>query len=89
MNTTEMINAMCQSILDNCYKMIEKEVKADKTFTAKVTEIVNANKCRVLYCGNTFTVSTTISVSLNDIVRVCAPCNNWQDLFVVENRTQK
>lgn len=88
MDTAEMVQAMCQSILDKCYKMIKKEVGADKTFTAKVIEITNVNKCRILYCGVTYTVSTTVPVEVGNIVRVCAPSNNWLDLFVIENKTK-
>ena len=34
-------------------------------------------------------VSTTIPCSVDDFVRVCAPCNNWRELFVVENKTKR
>lgn len=63
-----------------------KKDQSDKTFTAKIT-VVYGKKCKILYCGNTYTASSSISCSVGDMVRVCAPCNNWQDLYVIENKT--
>ena len=87
MNYSQAIQKMADTITAQIHNMIKSKSYSDKTFTAKVTEIVNTSKCRVLYCGNTFTVSTTIPVEIGNIVRVCAPCNNWKDLYIVENKT--
>ena len=87
MNYSQAIQNIADTITAQIHNMIKSKSYSDKTFTAKVTEIVNTSKCRVLYCGNTFTVSTTIPVEIGNIVRVCAPCNNWKDLYVIENKT--
>lgn len=87
MNYSQAIQNIADTITAQIHNMIKSKSYSDKTFTAKVTEIVNTSKCRVLYCGNTFTISTTIPVEIGNIVRVCAPCNNWKDLFMVENKT--
>lgn len=84
MNYSQTIQKMADTITAQIYNMIKSKSYSDKTFTAKITEVINASKCKVLYCGNTYTVSTTIPVQINSLVRVCAPCNNWKDLFVVE-----
>ena len=89
MRYSQTIQKVADIIIDQMDNMIKKQTYSDKTFTTKVTEIVNTSKCKVLYCGNTYTVSTVVSVDIGDIVRVCAPCNNWRDLFVVENKTKK
>jgi len=85
MNNTDYSNAIKQ-MTQSLVEAFGKKDKSDKTFTAKVT-VVYGTKCKVLYSGNTYTVSSSIPCSVGDMVRVCAPCNNWQDLFVVENKT--
>lgn len=59
----------------------------DKTFTANIDEKISSTKATVQYNGMTYTVSSTIAFEEGDLVRVCVPCNNWNDLFIVENRT--
>lgn len=76
-----IINKITQSILENV-KMALQKSNFDKTFKAKVTEVSNG-KVKVLYCNNTYTVSSSTTCKAGDYVMVCAPCNNWQDLFVV------
>ncbi|WP_125143528.1 hypothetical protein [Clostridium transplantifaecale] len=89
MNYSELVQYIAEKTTAQVDKMIKKEVNSDKTFTAQITETVNATTCRVLYCGNTFTVSNIMQCDAGDVVRVCAPCNNWTDLFVVENKTKR
>ncbi len=76
-----LINKITQSILENI-KLALIKGQFDKTFKAKVTEI-NNNNVKILYCNNIYTVSSSISCKVGDYVMVCAPCNNWDDLFVV------
>ena len=80
---------MANTIVNQVYTMVKTKSYSDKTFKARVTEIISAYKIRVQYCGSTYTVSTTIPCSVDDFVRVCAPCNNWRELFVVENKTKR
>lgn len=76
-----IINKITQSILENV-KMALQKSNFDKTFKAKVTEI-RKDRIKILYCNNTHTVSSSITCKVGDYVMVCAPCNNWDDLFVV------
>ena len=88
-NYSGMIQEMAKEITSRIYGMIKSKSFSDKTFTARVTENVTHSKCRVLYCGNNYTVSTSLPCCVDDFVRVCAPCNNWRELFVVENKTKR
>lgn len=86
-NYPEVVNDMANKIIAQVFSMIQAKSYSDKTFTAKVTEVISADKVRVQYCGSLYTASTTIPCSPEHIVRVCAPCNNWRELFIIENRT--
>ena len=63
-------------------------MNCDRTFRAKVTEIVQTDKIRVLHNGKTYTVYSSIFCEVDDMVRVCVPCGNWQELYVIENRSK-
>lgn len=88
MNYQELITKITKSILDNITPYLQDTLKRDKTFKAKVTEIIKDGKVKVLYSGKIHTASTTLPCELNDMVRVCVPSGNWQDLYVVENRSK-
>lgn len=88
MNITEAIKTIIDSTLSKMQFAINTKSYSDKTFTARIVTGIKANKYKIMYCGNEYTVSSTVSCSAGDFVRVCAPCNNWQDLFVIENKTQ-
>lgn len=61
----------------------DKKDQSDKTIKAKVITVKGNGKYEVLYSGKTHTVSSSIPCTTNDYVWVCAPCNNWNNLFVV------
>lgn len=88
MNYQELITKITKSILDNITPYLQDTLKRDKTFKAKVTEIIKDGKVKILYSGKVHTASTTLPCELNDMVRVCVPSGNWQDLYVVENRSK-
>ena len=71
-----------ETILTYVKKGIDTKSCSDKTFKCRITSKVN-DKYQVLYCGNTYMVSSSIACEIDDYVRVCAPCNNWNDLFIV------
>lgn len=83
MDYQKIIDDLSISVLESVKKAIENHSKSDKTFKAKVTEKINDGKYSVMYCGNSYTVSSHLLLEIGDYVRVCAPCNNWLDLFVV------
>ena len=79
MNYTETIQEVCKTMINTLYR----KDRSDKTFKAQVTENKGNSKYKVKYCGNDYTVSSSIALMVGDYIRVCAPCNNWNDLFVV------
>lgn len=82
MDYTSVIKEIAESILANIKNGLDTKSYSDKTFTCKITNKGN-NKYKVLYCGNTYTVTASDNYEVDDYVRVCAPCNNWNDLFIV------
>lgn len=76
---TETIKEICRAIVSTLYR----KDHSDKTFKAQITENIGNSKYKVLYTGNTYIVSSSINLQAGDYVRICAPCNNWDDLFVV------
>ena len=82
MDYQTIINQITENILSNIKNALIKDL-SDKTFKAQVTESKGNSKYKVKYCGNDYMVSSSISLVIGDYVRVCAPCNNWNDLFVV------
>lgn len=63
-------------------KKLEEVDHSDRTFKCKVTGKAN-DKYQVLYCGKTYKVSSSIPCEADDLVWVCAPCNRWNELFIV------
>lgn len=82
-NCNDDIGKMAERILAAIKKVVQDDAKVDRTFKAAITEKIHDAKYRVLYCGNTYTVSSSIPCNIGDYVWVCAPCNNWDSLFVV------
>ena len=81
-NYEQIVKNMATTIIKTISKSINTKAKYDKTFKCQITGKVKG-KYQVLYCSNTYTVSSSISCEIGDLVRVCAPCNNWNDLFIV------
>ena len=55
----------------------------DKTFKAKVIGKVSEGKYQIFYRGQKHVAASTTALSTNQIVRVCAPQNNWDELFIL------
>lgn len=89
MDYNEMIDKIITSILKQIKKAIDTKSRSDKTFKARIIKQLSVGKYQIMYCGNLYTVSSTVLCEIDDTVRVCAPCNNWQDLFVVENTSER
>lgn len=88
MNDIPIIQEMVSSILTQVKKAIDKEGHYDKTFTAKVVNILSNNRIEALYNGTIVRASSSIQCNTGDFVRICAPQNNWGDLFVLINMGQ-
>lgn len=89
MDYNEIVNNICSAVIKQIKKALDTRSYSDKTFTAKVVGQAGPGKYQILYHGNTYTVSSSLPCNKEDLVRVCAPCDNWQDLFVVDNITGK
>lgn len=59
------------------------QANVDRTFKAVIIKKISDGKYQVQYQRKKYTVSANKSYSVGDVVRVCAPCNDWSDLFVV------
>ena len=86
MNYTEVIQVITKSIAD-FFDAKTNALQYDKTFTAKIVSPNVQGVCQIIYNGKTQKASTSIPCQKDDYVRVCAPSNNWQELFIVENKT--
>lgn len=81
-NYEQIVKNMATTIIKTINKSINTKAKYDKTFKCQITGKAK-DKYQILYCGNTYTVSSSIPCEIGDLARVCAPCNNWNDLFIV------
>lgn len=87
MDYSEGIKKLMGSYLSMMKQAIDQKSYSDKTFRAQVTSVLGPNIYAVKYCGNSYTVSSYTACQVGEMVRVCAPCNNWMDLYVVETKT--
>lgn len=81
-NYDEIIKNIVSSLRENIKILINKS-KFDRTFKATVIGNIKGNKYQVLYKGEKYTVTSDVTLVTDQIVRVCAPQNNWSELFVV------
>lgn len=85
MNNTDYVKIV-QEVVGSCLESITKFINkapCDKTFKCRITQKISNRHYKVLYCGDTLTVTSSILCNVGDYVWVCAPCNNWNELFVV------
>lgn len=59
-----------------------ENLKFDRTFRAQVTGAAKDGKCTISYKNKTYTARCGNQVSVNDAVWVCAPCNDWNSLYI-------
>lgn len=67
-------------------KLIENQIsqaKVDHTFKAVVIKKISNDRYQVQYQRKKYTAMANKTYSVGDVVRVCAPCNDWSDLFIV------
>jgi len=79
---------LVQNITNVILKAVKKaidEAPFDRTFTATIVKQNNTRSYEVAYNGKHMTVTSVYECELGDIVRVCAPSNDWSKLFVVAN----
>lgn len=86
MDYTDVIKNLCEAIYKNVENMGEK-LKFDRTFSAIVVGIKSNGKCIVEYQDKKYTCDYSAIVREGDRVKICAPNNNWNRLFVISNKT--
>lgn len=79
----EVILNMAQTIVDTIKQGVDQWGKFDKQFKAVVKKKVGGSRYIVTNMDHEYTVYSPTALTEGDIVRVCAPQNNWTDLFVV------
>ena len=82
-NYDEILRSMAASLRDS-FKTLLNRAKFDKTFKAKIVSNLGNNKYQILYKGENYTVTSNMSLNIDQMVFVCAPQNNWSELFVVQ-----
>lgn len=80
-NNEKIIDKIVGRILAYVQKGIEK-APFDKTFRAQVTESLGNGKYKVRYKGIEYTAKYSSTIAVNTWVYVCAPQNNWNELFI-------
>lgn len=84
---TDATKEIIESILSGVKDGIEELSNGDKTFKARIVELTSPARCKVLHNGVNYTVISNVYCEVGDLVRVCAPCNNWNELYVEANLT--
>lgn len=82
MNYAELIKQLCANIIEAVKNLIKK-AEYDQSFRVKITEIESAKKVKFLLNGVTHTATTGNQYAVGDIVWVCVPRNNWNNLYIV------
>ncbi len=75
--------------LNYLFSIKADSLKYDKTFRAKVIDNLSSKRCKVLYKGKEYTVKCDGSINVNDMVWVCAPGNDWNELYIQSYSYQK
>lgn len=85
MDYNELIEHVAKSIVTETKKIIGK-APYDKTFKAKIIRQISATKYCILYKGREYTAKAKdfFYKPVGSIVWVCAPENNWKELYIEE-----
>lgn len=86
MDNTQLVQQIASTILESIKKGIDTEGKYDRSFKAIVERKVGAAKYEINYGGQTMTAHSSLLLTAGDIVMVCAPQNNWNELYIVTKR---
>lgn len=82
MNYTELMKQLSENIITAVRSLI-KTAPYDQSYKAKITEVVSSKKVKILLNGRTHAATTGTSYEVGDIVWVCVPRNNWNNIYVV------
>lgn len=75
------VETVIETLLASVNKLINN-APHDKTFCAQITGISDNGKYETLYKGKKYTVTCNRALTVGTWVWVCAPQNNWNNLFV-------
>lgn len=81
MDLIKTIENMIETLLDSVDKLIKK-APYDKTFRAQVVGATNEGKYEVQYKGKEYSARCDVPLSSGTWVDVCAPQNNWSELYI-------
>lgn len=88
MNYNELWNEISNSLFTHVKNLINK-APYDKTFKAKVLKKLSDGKYQILYKNARYTTRCNGLVNIGDTVHVCAPKNNWSELFILNGNHDK
>jgi len=66
-----------------------KQARFDRTFRAKVVSQVSDGKYTILYKKKEYIAKSDINLNIGDLVWLCAPCSNWDELYVQTSTSGK
>lgn len=66
-----------------------KNISRDITFKAQVVEKISDEKYKILYKKQYHTAWCLANLTMGSVVRVCAPGNDWNELFINQSCTRK
>lgn len=82
MDYQEIIERITGAIIGQIKQMLPS-LPVDRTFKTKITNVISLQKYEVFYKGKNYEVSSPTTFKVGDGVWVCAPQNNWNDLFII------
>lgn len=85
MNYSEIIDILTNTIADY-FSSVKDTFSYDRTFKARVVSPPVNGYCKVLYNKKELRANTSIPCQAGDYVMVCAPKNNWSELFIAAKR---
>lgn len=80
-NSEQGLDYIVQAI-NNIVDPKVKSLKYDRTYRAKVTEIVNDNTYKVEISGDEYQLNYDGVLDVGEIIRVKAPLNNFSDIYI-------
>ena len=80
----QIVQDITKTILNQVKKAIDK-APFDKTCTATIAQSISSRQYTVFYAGKFINVYSVNKCNVADVVRVCAPQNDWTQCFVVIN----
>lgn len=77
-----VIDALIQTVLLAVDKKIER-ASFDRTVKGRISEVISSNKYKVIVNGTEYVAKSVYSHSINDVVYVLVPLNNYNDLIII------